>query len=247
MLLFDYIGNRALEELEKKFKTYLNEKELQKILLECFKDAEIIIDDSIKREILDIDSEKIKPNMSKEEIEENLKVLFSNIIDNNEEYYGSSEGKKDYISSEYLKRARKDILELHHILEVLDDVKADMKVLVEASERQEETSKKVDDLYNELHLINELDDIRVYYYFRLEVVGDFQDNGTVVINLLKELLEDLYVEFKVDHEDDAEGFYTLGVQFFEPVLQKEFRIFLSEMNDLFSKEGILISKITSHF
>lgn len=255
MLLFDYIGNRALEELEKNFKNYLNEKELQKILLGCFKDAEIKIDDSIKREILDIDSEKIKPNMSKQEIEENLKELFSNIFDNNEEYSGNAKSKKDYISSEYLKRARKNILELHHILEVLDDVKADITVLIEASERQEKTSKKVDELYNEMrkrggskiHFIDGLDDTKVFYYCELEICGEHQViNSPMIDEILEDLVPNTGIPFYVECKDNV-LFSTVTIQFCEPVSQGLFKVFLSNLNELFYEKDIIISKITSHF
>lgn len=249
MILFDYIGNRACEEAEKKFNEFLKRDELQKILLQCFKDADVVMDDSVKKMILNIKSDNIKPNMTTHDIEERLEEIFHNVIDRNGEELQAN--KKLHICEEYLKRSRKDILELYHVLEVLDDVKMDLK---QSSSIQKQTSKKVDEIYTELlkrrgnqvHFIEELDNSKVFWYCEIESCTSFAG--------LEETLEDIFNQIRDDtgiffeEEYDITGFFcTIFVSFSDPLLQNKFRVFLEHVDRLFAEEEIMISNITTHF
>lgn len=255
MILFDYIGNRACEEIDRKFKDYLKRNELQKILLQCFRDAGIKIDDDIEEKILSVEPYKIRPNMSKEEIKVNLEEeLFNIIIDNNEEYNGKANNVKECICSKYLDKARKNILELYHILEVLDDVKADITDLIKVSEKQQEASEKVDKLYAELlksggreiHFIEELNTSKVFFFCEIEISTDFYGIEETLDDIFEQVREEIGVTLNKEYEE-GEFFYNIYVQFSEPLLQYRFRKFLKQINDLFYQEGIQIARITSHF
>ena len=254
VILFDYIGNRACEEAEKKFIEYLKRNELQKSLLECFKKAGVKTDDNIKEKILGIDSDKIKPNMSKEEIRNSLKELFCNIIDNNEEYYGKSENMKNCICSEYLKTTRKNILELYHVLDVLENVKADITDLIKSSERQQEAAKKVDELHtellkrrgNEIHFIEELDSSKVFFYCEIEICTYYQGIEEIFGKIFEHIRDESSIYFSEKYEY-GEVFCTIYIQFAEPLVQYKFREFLKHINSLFAEEVIMISRITTHF
>ncbi len=254
MILFDYIGNRACEEAEKKFREYLKRDELQRILLQCFKDMDVEINENIEQKIYNIKSEQIKPNMSKEEIELNLKDIFLETIDKNEMYYGKSQNTKSSICAEYLKRSRKNILELYHIMDVLDDVKADLIKLIRDGEKQQETFKKIDELHeellkrtgNEIRFIEELDTSKVYFYCEVEVCTYYQGIEETFIDIFEQLKDDTSALFIENHVFD-EIFCTIYIQFTEPLVQYKFRDFLKHMNSLFAREEIMISKITTHF
>lgn len=254
MILFDYIGNRACEEVEKKFSEYLKRDELQRILLQCFKDIGVEINDNIERKIYNIKPEQIKPNMSKEEIELNLKAIFLETIDNNEVYYGKSQNTKSSICSEYLKRSRKNILELYHIMDVLDNVKKDLTKLIKDGEKQRETFEKIDELHEELlkrrgnkiRFVEELDTSKVYFYCEVEVCTYYQGIEETFIEIFEQLKDDTSAYFTEDHIFDG-IFCRIYIQFTEPLVQYKFRDFLKYMNNLFAREEIMISQVTTHF
>lgn len=251
MILFDYIGNRACEEAEKNFKEFLKRDELQNILLQCFKDADIIIDSSVKKMILDIRSDDIKPNMSIEEINNNLDEIFQNVIDSSGEE--PQDNKKLYICSEYLKRSRKTVLKLYHVLEILDDVKKDVSKLMQSDLMQQKTSKKVDKIYeellkrrgNQIYFIDELNSSKIFWYCEIEICTFFEGLEETLEDIFNQIREDTTVYFEEDYNTTT-FFCTIFISFTEPLIQYKFRDFLKHIDRLFASEGIMISNITTH-
>lgn len=250
MLIADYLGTKVLDLIDEKFKEYINEKELQKILFRCFvevgsREGEINGFNINKERIMNLESIKIQPNLSEGLLAKNLNSLFNECI--NIDDREKKEALKREICSAYISQARKKALELYHIQEVLEDINNNLdennKELGEIKKYQLAQMKKNQGM---LFFIDQLDESRAFIYLELEVAIEFRNN---IDGYLCDVMQDVMNQSDVGFEYEffvKDGMQCVAINFDEPTLQIDVKGLLECMNKIFSEENIKIYKITTY-
>ena len=75
--IIEFFGETLYRVAEERAKEFISKKSLQKLLLGIMKeDKEAKVDNILRKEIMNISSEKIKPNLFEEQLKENLDNIF---------------------------------------------------------------------------------------------------------------------------------------------------------------------------
>lgn len=255
MILMDYVGSRVCEEIEKKYVDYVNKKRLQKILVECFYSAEKVeMNKDIEEVIMNIESDKLKPNLSKSVIWENLKDVFDSVV--------RDEGEEEFIIKKYKERTYREVLKLYHIQESLDEINSGVNEINNGINEQAKTLEVIDENVKripeeisaelrrrhkgELYFIDELDYSKVYFYFELELFECFEGIEEVIDSIFEELEYDLGIKATPEYRYD-ELLCKVCVEFYNPLQQCLFRKYIKQMDILFNNSEIRIFSISTPY
>lgn len=269
MLITDYLGTKVLDKINNKFEQYVKQDELQKILLQCFKDAK---DREKSLEGFEVDSDvimrvnpiNIQPNLPPFVIEKNLCHIFDKII--NIDNKDKQRRLKTEITLSYLKKAREDTLSLFHIQEDIDNISLgidEIKTMSQSQTRELDVIKtmsqrhiqELDIIRNELQkqpgvtlqFIEELECSKAFFYLRFEMSYYIEDD---------EEREEIFELFDSAIEQSGVNAHTefyihdmvqcVNVVFDEPALQYLVRELLKILDDSFETKGIKIYSVTTH-
>lgn len=249
MLLTEYFGERALESLEHQLQKYLNGKNLQKLLWECFKNVKEVMTangedvsgfSTEKSQIMNIKSELIKPSLTDKKLLNNLRNLFDNLLNMD------SNGVKvqNQICEMYLKRAQKEMLELYHVYEKVEDLEENIIKLqkdnsLHHNQLVDEFLKLQSEIResNKLYFIDGLDNSRVIPYLDLLLSEEVDDDIQYVI----EEETGVYFEYMVYNRN---GFKHSIISFLVSLKQGELRDFLEVLDGVLVEEGIRVYNIS---
>lgn len=249
MLLAEYFGEKALELLEQQLQRYLEEKSLQKLLLQCFENVREVMSNSgkavdgfciDKRQIMNVNSDLIKPSLTEQQLLRNLNILFDNLLNMD----GDVSNVRIQICQTYLKRAHKEMLELYHVYEKLEDVDENIKKIHEDNNSQHnKLSEGFEKLQielgksNTLYFIDELDNSRVIPYLDLILSEEMDDD---IQGLIEEETGVCFEYFNYD----SNGFKHVIITFMIGIKQCELKDFFSILDGVFVEEGIRIYNIS---
>lgn len=117
--LFGYAVGKIADAGIDIYKEWIEVKEGQKILFECFKEYVEREGDKCctlsKEVILGVDSKKIQPNYTDSELMSNLEEIFDKCIHTDDKDYGLNIRRE--ICTNYLMKSGKELLKLYHVNE----------------------------------------------------------------------------------------------------------------------------------
>lgn len=267
--IIEFFGETLYRVAEERAKEFISKKSLQKLLLGIMKeDKEAKVDNILRKEIMNISSEKIKPNLFEEQLKENLDNIFEMAFPDST--YRNQHSNN--VVKKYKKNAMKEFLGLYHLEENIEEI---LKNLDKTNQSTQKIHSRIDNVEEhvgkidkkmdkmpkfvekaikegktgQLLFINELNQSRAYFYLIMELCtnlyrydDDLEDDLDYILG---NSIKGEYGNFEYAIDND-EGFCKLYIDFEGAILQCDLKEFLKRLNDELYKKDIQIVSISTN-
>lgn len=262
MNFIDLLREILYQAVQEKVKKYIKKYSLQRLLLNIVKECgEAKVDLVLKKRILNLPPDDIKPNLSYEKLRENLNDIFYLAFSDS----SCKESQIHYVLEIYKKNAIKEALELWHLEEntelLLEEINNVNKSIEGTYEAINNVESKIDKIHNSvvdiidkipserIHFIDELDDSKFYFYIIMELrtrYGEMDEEWEVELeDILEWLSENENISFQHFFDPEAE-FFKVYINFEEPIVQHTFKEFIKRLSGEFCKRNIGIVSILAN-